>query len=721
MPGVGPHFLCLCDEVVLVVWSLSAPADGKRGIVTEARKAIAPLGTLRLALADGGTRIVWAMRRPHEGAAFLANGGPGEARFAFSAQEAGAVDAALFEGVAARSRPALISALLATWASLFRLQRSPSFVHTLRSLFPLPEGTKARLTPMVGVEGATILEATVPQGFGALKSAFHLSAGRLQPLRIEAMSTRAADVPRGVRRFLCAHPQPDRTGLVVLRGEGGFVVREWGAEKAPSLERWWAGSNRRDEGLRQECIGVLSAHSPAGRAAALEFQLRCPLRPKAVAGSSVLPSAQLELALSGNHGTLLSGWYRDPSSFVDGFDLVDDEGKPHPVDIGRYEFAGKIAGKAQAALPATGFIHLARELRSGLLQPRLLMRLKSGVRYLMTPQVQPVEWSEARAAALRAVPPQALTDELIADCLAPVLEEMQQAAKAGVGAASVRRIGEGRERPLCSIVVPLYKVLDFLPFQIAAFASDPGIASSCELIYVLDSPELAETVEHLLTGLYLIYGLPMTLAVMPRNGGFAMSNNRAVALARGEYLALVNSDVVPIEAGWIGQLLARLADGSVGMTGPKLLFEDDSLQHAGLFFARDHRGRWLNHHYYKGMPRHYAPAEIERPVPGVTGACMVLKRSLFEQVGGFTEDYVIGDYEDSDLCLKIRSQGLDIVYVPGAELYHLERRSMRESADYMRGVASQYNSWLHEQRWADVMGHLMHDRFAARTPMRSAA
>ncbi len=56
---------------------------------------------------------------------------------------------------------------------------------------------------------------------------------------------------------------------------------------------------------------------------------------------------------------------------------------------------------------------------------------------------------------------------------------------------------------------------------------------------------------------------------------------------------------------------------------------------------------------------------------------------------------MIGDYEDSDLCLKIRRIGLQIVYEPAACLYHLERRSIRRSQDYMRGVASQYNSWLH--------------------------
>ncbi len=65
-----------------------------------------------------------------------------------------------------------------------------------------------------------------------------------------------------------------------------------------------------------------------------------------------------------------------------------------------------------------------------------------------------------------------------------------------------------------------------------------------------------------------------------------------------------------------------------------------------------------------------------------------MRRALYEAVGGFTEDYVIGDYEDSDLCLKVRAKGLAVRYVPEAELYHLERRSMRVSPDHGRGTAS---------------------------------
>ena len=74
------------------------------------------------------------------------------------------------------------------------------------------------------------------------------------------------------------------------------------------------------------------------------------------------------------------------------------------------------------------------------------------------------------------------------------------------------------------------------------------------------------------------------------------------------------------------------ASAQTGAVGPKLLFEDDSLQHAGLFFGRDYRGRWINQHYHKGMPRDFAPACLPRAVPGVTGACLLMPAALATSV-----------------------------------------------------------------------------------------
>jgi GT2 family glycosyltransferase len=84
-----------------------------------------------------------------------------------------------------------------------------------------------------------------------------------------------------------------------------------------------------------------------------------------------------------------------------------------------------------------------------------------------------------------------------------------------------------------------------------------------------------------------------------------------------------------------------------------------------------------------------------------------MPRALYEDLGGFDESYVIGDYEDSDLCLKIRKAGFGIIYAPSVSLYHLERQSISRSTDYTRGAASQHNAWLQTKRWDAQIDALM--------------
>ena len=104
---------------------------------------------------------------------------------------------------------------------------------------------------------------------------------------------------------------------------------------------------------------------------------------------------------------------------------------------------------------------------------------------------------------------------------------------------------------------------------------------------MLDSPEQADVLDEQAHGLYSIYGIPFRLAVMKGNAGFAGVNNCAVELARADKLLLLNSDVVPDTPGWLDRMSAFYdATPDIGALGPKLLYEDDSIQHAGMYFYR---------------------------------------------------------------------------------------------------------------------------------------
>jgi GT2 family glycosyltransferase len=192
-----------------------------------------------------------------------------------------------------------------------------------------------------------------------------------------------------------------------------------------------------------------------------------------------------------------------------------------------------------------------------------------------------------------------------------------------------------------------------------------------------------------------LYDVPFRAVVLSHNVGFSGVNNIGAELARGRLLLLLNSDVFPRDAGWLGEM-SKFYDSTpgIGALGVKLLYEDDSIQHAGLYFRKQvDSGLWNNEHYYKGLARTLPAANVAREVPAVTAACMMIDLVLYRELRGM---YIQGDYEDSDLCLRLAKAGRQNWYLPRVELYHLEGQSYPSQ---LRQLAGDYNKWLHTSTW----------------------
>ena len=297
------------------------------------------------------------------------------------------------------------------------------------------------------------------------------------------------------------------------------------------------------------------------------------------------------------------------------------------------------------------------------------------------------------------------SDELMRQQVHPGIAAIQEELKDTAAIGSVVQMGKPPASPSVSVIVPLYKQLSYLENQMAHWAKDPQMAHE-DLIYVLDSPEQAQELNRQARRLHSLYGIPFRLAVMRSNAGFAGVNNCAVGLARADKLLLLNSDVVPLAPGWLAQMAAFYdSTPGIGALGPKLLFEDESLQHAGAYFHRSPRAAvWENMHYYKGQHRSLAAANAARPVPAVTGACLMIERSLYEEVGGLSPQYVQGGYEDCDLCLCLIEEERENWYIPDAELYHLEGQSYPTD---LRNRVTGYNRWLLTELWGDLIQQVM--------------
>ena len=267
-------------------------------------------------------------------------------------------------------------------------------------------------------------------------------------------------------------------------------------------------------------------------------------------------------------------------------------------------------------------------------------------------------------------------------------------------AVAAMEFGEPPVGPEFSIIIPLYGRIDFVEYQMALFsAHEPN--SGYEFIYLLDDPPRRREAQYLFASVYERFRIPFRALLLDRNVGFAPANNIGLRHARGRHVCFLNSDAFPGTPDWLERLAARLAaHPDLGAVGPLLLYEDGSIQHQGMSFRRlNEFGGWhFGHHPGKGLRP--SAARGMRHCVSITGACMLLERSLAERMGGFDESYAIGDFEDSDLCLRLYRMGLGCAVDLDVHLYHLERKSQGSSARNWRMNLTLYNAWLHERRWA---------------------
>jgi GT2 family glycosyltransferase len=163
------------------------------------------------------------------------------------------------------------------------------------------------------------------------------------------------------------------------------------------------------------------------------------------------------------------------------------------------------------------------------------------------------------------------------------------------------------------------------------------------------------------------YGRRIDVLRQPVNVGFGAACNRGVEAAQTELVVLLNNDTTP-HPGWLAALLdCAEAHPAAAAVGARLLHLDGTVQHAGVVIGRDR----LPHHVYAGFPGDHPAVLRCRAFQVVTGACVLLRRSVFRSVGGFDLHYRNG-HEDVDLCLRLGEAGHEVRYCADAVLTHLE-------------------------------------------------
>ena len=183
------------------------------------------------------------------------------------------------------------------------------------------------------------------------------------------------------------------------------------------------------------------------------------------------------------------------------------------------------------------------------------------------------------------------------------------------------------------------------------------------------------------------------------NLGFVRNCNHAAKMARGEFLLLLNNDTA-VTAGWLAPMVKLLVDRpEVGVVGPKLLFASGELQEAGGIVWQDASGWNFGRMDDPALPEY----NYVKPVDYISGACLLTRRSLWEQLGGFDERYVPAYYEDTDYCFATREAGYEVIYQPASAIFHFE--GISNGTDLGAGI-KQYqvtNQDKFQDKWREVL------------------
>ena len=268
-------------------------------------------------------------------------------------------------------------------------------------------------------------------------------------------------------------------------------------------------------------------------------------------------------------------------------------------------------------------------------------------------------------------------------------------------------------RPLVSIVIPTRDQAALLRATVDSILGRTQY-DAYEILIVDNDSRDPEALEYLAS-----LRSPCSILRWPQPFNYSAINNFGVASARGEQLLFLNNDVEVINPDWMTAMLEYAQFDSVGAVGARLLYADGTIQHAGIVLTRAGVGLHAFRNTAKDVPGVPRLADLPRNCSAVTGACMMVPRRVFHELGGFDEQLRVV-LNDVDLCLRLREKKYQVVYTPHAQLYHHEGASRRrdhpledekrfvEIWGSRRGQDPYYNPNLSEKRedWSfdDVRG-----------------
>ena len=273
------------------------------------------------------------------------------------------------------------------------------------------------------------------------------------------------------------------------------------------------------------------------------------------------------------------------------------------------------------------------------------------------------------------------------------------------GSAEVTNAGRIRirypvpeESGLVSVIVPTRNRLELLRRCLDSLCTKTRY-NSVELIVVDNQSDDPATLEYLAS---LDLRFPARVLTFNHPFNFATVNNFAAGEANGKFLCLLNNDIEVISSDWLDEMVAYAARKKVGAVGAMLYYPNDTVQHGGVVL-NGNAAAHLHAGIERGSAGYMGRAQVVQELSAVTAACMVVRKSVWNEVGGMDGDNFAVEFNDVDFCLKLRERGYRNIWTPHAELYHHESVSRGRNDTPEKRERSEREKAALKRRWGAIL------------------
>jgi len=240
--------------------------------------------------------------------------------------------------------------------------------------------------------------------------------------------------------------------------------------------------------------------------------------------------------------------------------------------------------------------------------------------------------------------------------------------------------------PLVTLIIPTKDKAGLLKTCISSIL-EKTTYSNYEILIVDNGSREAETHRY-----FKRLSSNKKIRIIEFNGPFNFSaiNNYAVGYANGEIVGLVNNDIKVITPDWLTEMVSWAQQDRVGCVGAKLYYANDLIQHAGVIVGLGGVAGHSHKYFQRDDPGYFHRLKLCQNLSAVTAACLVIRKSIYQEVGGLNEEYLAVAYNDVDFGLKVKDAGYVNVWTPFAELYHFE--SISRGSENSPEKIKRYNS-----------------------------